>query len=130
MTDEQLMRAVRDGDLSRLGILFERYHLPLFDFLSRMTGNPGVAEDLVQDIFVRVLKYRATFRDEGTFETWLYRIARNARVDYFKSRRPSESIEDAAMEIQEKGLRRRSSGSARWRACGGRFFCCARTSVS
>jgi RNA polymerase sigma factor (sigma-70 family) len=103
VTDEQLMRAVRDGDLSRLGVLLERYHLALFDFLSRMTGNPSVAEDLVQDVFVRVLKYRATFRDEGTFETWLYRIARNARVDYFTSRRPSESIEEAAMEIPQPG---------------------------
>jgi len=96
------MRAVRDGDVSRLGVLFERYHLPLFDFLSRMTGNAGVAEDLVQDVFVRVLKYRATFRDEGRFDTWLYRIARNARVDYFKSRRPSESIDDA-LEIPQQG---------------------------
>ncbi len=97
------MRAVRDGDVSRLGILFERYHLALFDFLSRMTGNAGVAEDLVQDVFVRVLKYRATFRDEGRFETWLYRIARNARVDYFKSRRPSESLEGAAMDVPQPG---------------------------
>jgi RNA polymerase sigma-70 factor (ECF subfamily) len=103
VTDEQLMRAVRDGDVSRLGILFERYHVALFDFLNRMTGNSGVAEDLVQDVFVRVLKYRATFRDEGRFETWVFRIARNARVDYFKSRRPSESIDAAAMEIPHRG---------------------------
>ena len=40
----------------------------------------------MQDVFVRVLKYRSTWRDEGRFETWLYRIARNARIDYFKSR--------------------------------------------
>jgi RNA polymerase sigma factor (sigma-70 family) len=99
VTDEQLMGAVRDGDLSRLGPLFERYHLPLCDFLSRMTGNPGVAEDLVQDVFLRVLKYRATFRDEARFDTWLYRIARNARVDYFRSRRPSEVIEEAALNV-------------------------------
>jgi len=97
------MRAVRDGDVSRLGVLFERYHLALFDFLSRMTGNAGVAEDLVQDVFVRVLKYRATFRDEGRFETWLYRIARNARVDYFKSRRQTESIEDSGLDIAQPG---------------------------
>src|SRR6476661_2071927 len=88
------MRAVRDGDVSRLGILFERYHLALFDFLSRMTGNAGVAEDLVQDVFVRVLKYRATFRDEGRFETWLYRIARNARADYFRTRSADAPIDE------------------------------------
>jgi RNA polymerase sigma factor (sigma-70 family) len=103
VTDEQLMGAVRDGDLTRLGPLFERYHLPLFDFLSRMTGNPGVAEDLVQDVFLRILKYRATFRDEARFDTWLYRIARNARVDYFRTRRPSEAIEEAAMNVPQAG---------------------------
>ena len=69
VTDEELMLAVRDGDLAKLGPLFERHHLALFDFLSRMTGNPTAAEDLVQDVFVRILKYRATYRDDGRFET-------------------------------------------------------------
>ena len=86
MTDETLMNSVRAGDVAKLGLLFERHHAPLYDFLARMTGNAAAAEDLVQEVFVRVLKYRATWRDEGRFETWLYRIARNARVDYFKSR--------------------------------------------
>jgi RNA polymerase sigma factor (sigma-70 family) len=89
------MHAVRNGDVAKLGVLFERYHRPLFDFLSRMTGNGTVAEDLVQDVFVRVLKYRSTWRDEGRFETWLFRIARNARADYFRSRQPDAPIEDA-----------------------------------
>jgi len=86
VTDETLMNSVRAGDVAKLGLLFERHHAPLYDFLARMTGNAAAAEDLVQEVFVRVLKYRATWRDEGRFETWLYRIARNARVDYFKSR--------------------------------------------
>ena len=90
------MHAVRNGDVAKLGVLFERYHRPLFDFLARMTGNPAAAEDLVQDVFVRVLKYRATWRDEGRFETWLFRIARNARADYFKSRGPEAPIDEAA----------------------------------
>ena len=98
MTDEALMRAVRDGDLAKLGPLFERYHVPLFDFLTRMTGDRAAAEDLVQDIFMRILKYRATFRDVGSFETWLFRIARNARADYFRTRRRSEPLDDEAME--------------------------------
>ena len=97
------MRAVRDGDLSQLGTLFERYHPALHDFLCRMTGNAAVAEDLVQDVFLRVLKYRATFRDEGQFDTWLYRIARNARTDYFRSRRPTESIDEGAMDMRQHG---------------------------
>ena len=81
VTDEALMRAVREGDLSRLEILFDRYHLMLFGFLIRMTGNRHVAEDLVQEVFLRILKYRATYCDDACFKTWVYRIARNARAD-------------------------------------------------
>jgi RNA polymerase sigma-70 factor (ECF subfamily) len=101
VTDEALMTAVRTGDLAKLGILFERYHLSLFDFLARMTGDRAAAEDLVQDIFVRILKYRATFRDGGSFETWLYRIARNARADYFRRRTVSEPLEGEALDRPE-----------------------------
>ena len=96
VTDETLMDAVRNGDLAKLGLLFERHHRALFDFLVRMTGSPSTAEDLVQDVFVRVLKYRGTWRGEGRFDTWLFRIARNARADYFRTRPPSAPIADAA----------------------------------
>ncbi len=90
------MHAVRGGDVAKLGVLFERYHRPLFDFLVRMTGNATAAEDLVQDVFVRVLKYRATWRDDGRFETWLFRIARNARIDYFRHRTADAPLDEAA----------------------------------
>jgi len=93
VTDESLMRAVRDGDVSQLGALFERYHARLFAFLYRMTGHRAAAEDLVQDVFVRVLKYRSTFRDEGRFDTWIFRIARNARVDHVRHLVPEDSFE-------------------------------------
>jgi RNA polymerase sigma-70 factor, ECF subfamily len=89
------MEAVRKGDTAKLGLLFERHHRALFDLLLRTTGNAVAAEDLVQDVFVRVLKYRATWRGEGRFETWLFRIARNARADYFRTRLPDTSIEEA-----------------------------------
>ena len=88
--DETLMRAVRAGDVAKLGVLFERHRAGLFDFLARMTGNRTTAEDLTQDVFVRMLKYRATFRDDGRFETWMFHIARNARADYFKTRAAAE----------------------------------------
>jgi RNA polymerase sigma factor (sigma-70 family) len=90
------MRAVRDGDVGKLGLLFERHHAALFDFLSRMTGNRTAAEDLTQDVFVRMLKYRSTFRDDGRFETWMFHIARNARADHFGRR--------AAVELSDEGI--------------------------
>jgi RNA polymerase sigma-70 factor (ECF subfamily) len=95
------MRAVRDGDVGQLGVLFERYHGPVFDFLSRMTGDRVAAEDMVQDVFMRILKYRGTYRDDGRFETWLFRIARNARADYFRQRAPVDALGDEALERPE-----------------------------
>ena len=97
------MRAVRDGDVAKLGPLFERYHVRLFDFLTRVTGSRTVAEDLVQDTFMRILKYRSTFRDAGAFEPWLFSIARNARADYFRKRRPDEPLADDDMERPADG---------------------------
>jgi RNA polymerase sigma-70 factor (ECF subfamily) len=97
VTDEALMRAVRDGDLGRLAMLFERHHVALFDFLARVTGDRTAAEDLTQDVFVRMLKYRGTFRNDGRFETWMFHIARNARADYFR-RRAAVALNDDAID--------------------------------
>jgi len=102
-TDEALMRAVRGGELSHLAALFDRYHLVLFGFLTRMTGSRHVAEDLVQEVFLRILKYRATFRDDARFETWIYRIARNARVDYVAKRREEEPLGEEISELLAGG---------------------------
>jgi RNA polymerase sigma factor (sigma-70 family) len=103
VTDEAQMRAVREGDLSRLESLFDRYHLMLFNFLSRMTGNRHVAEDLVQEVFLRILKYRATYRDDACFKTWVYRIARNARADYFARREKEVPLSQEALESPDRG---------------------------
>ena len=105
MTDELLMRAVRSGDCGQLGRLFERYHTPLFDFLSRTTGDRAASEDLVQDVFVRILKYRHTYRDDSCFETWMFRIARNARADYFRRRHSALTVAlDAEAEPTSTGV--------------------------
>jgi RNA polymerase sigma-70 factor (ECF subfamily) len=98
VTDEALMRAVREGDIGQLGVLFERYRASLFDFLSRTLGDRSVAEDLVQDVFVRVLKYRQTYRDDGCFETWVFRIARNAKADYLRKRIGLERVGELTID--------------------------------
>jgi len=102
VNDEALMSAVREGDLSQLGALFDRYHVPLFDFLSRMTGHREVAEDLVQEVFLRVLKYRASYREGARFGTWIYSIARNVRADYFSRREAALPLSDEALEAADE----------------------------
>jgi RNA polymerase sigma-70 factor (ECF subfamily) len=98
-SDENLMLAVRNGDLEKLGVLFDRYHRNLFDFFAKLTGSRTAAEDLVQDVFFRILRYRDTFRNESRFKAWMFHIARNARIDYFRKHSmevpaPEESVWD------------------------------------
>lgn len=75
------MLRVKSGDLDKMGLLFERYHRSLFSFLYHMTGKVDVSEDLVQNVFYRMLKYRHTFTGEGEFRTWMYHLARNVLND-------------------------------------------------
>lgn len=81
LTDGELMSAVRAGDLDKLGELFERHHQRLYGFFARMTGNLAASQDLVQEVFVRMLKYRHTYRPDGSFAAWMFTLARNAAAD-------------------------------------------------
>lgn len=92
-TDERLMLSVRDGDVRKLGLLFDRHHQRLFSFFCRLTGNRSVAEDLVQDVFFRILKYRKSFREDSRFNTWMFQIARNARADFFRKHSSEPSLQ-------------------------------------
>ena len=93
-TDESLMAAVREGACAELETLFDRHHLALYEFFYRMTGDRETSESLVQDVFYRILKYRDTFRDEGRFKSWLFRIARNAHHDAFRKQAESSTFDD------------------------------------
>lgn len=78
------MLAVRDGELDALGELFERHHGPLFGFLVKLTGERTAAEDIAQVVFQRMLKYRHTYRDDGSFTAWMYHLARRCAADHFR----------------------------------------------
>jgi len=93
-SDDLLMRQVRDGEASRLGVLFERHQAALFGFHVRLTGDRQASEDLVQEVFFRMLKYRHTYRDDSQFTTWMYHIARNAQADWFRKRRLEVGVAD------------------------------------
>ena len=96
LSDNALMIKVRDGDLERLGLLFERYKSPLFGFFYGMNRDQELSEDLVQNTFFRILKYRQLFRGDGDFRTWLFHIARNVRHDQFRKEKikRKESVEN------------------------------------
>ena len=104
MTDNELMFQVRDGDVGKLGVLYERYHGKLYGFFVRHTSKREVSEDLVQDVFFRVLKYRHTFRGEAPFTVWMYQLARNASADYFRKWKHETPMTEGIEEQQSDDL--------------------------
>jgi RNA polymerase sigma-70 factor (ECF subfamily) len=117
-TDEELMLQVREGAEETLGVLFDRYHAPLFNFYTKLTGDSTLSEDLVQEVFLRILRHRKTFRVGTPFRAWIYQIARNARIDHFRKSRPQVPFEpemapavdtgDPAQQLQESELLHRA----------------------
>ena len=93
-SDNALMLKVKAGDLDKLGLLFERYNRRLFSYFYRRTGNRDLSEDLVQNVFERIIKYRKTYDNNGAFSTWIYRIARNLHVDQYRKNSHEEMRED------------------------------------
>ena len=93
-TDHELMIAVRAGEITRLGDLFERHHRRLYGFFVRLTNQPSVSEDLVQIVFYRILKYRHTYRDEGKFSAWIYHLARKVSADHFRKNSKAPAATD------------------------------------
>lgn len=85
-SDEAIMSAVRDGHLELLGVLFRRYQERVFHICYRMVRDRALADDLVQDVFLRILRYRESFRPTSSFGAWLYPITRNVCLDKIKSR--------------------------------------------
>jgi RNA polymerase sigma-70 factor (ECF subfamily) len=87
------MLKVKNGDIDKMGLLYERYHRQLFRFLFNMTRQKELSEDMVQNIFLRMLKYPEGFMGFGEFKTWMYHIARNVVYDHFRKikRTPTHS---------------------------------------
>jgi len=95
--DNVVMQLVQAGDIARLALLFERHNAALFRYLLAMTGDRAVSEDLVQEVFFRVLKYARTYDPAHTFTVWLYQMARNSYRDALRKRRAEvapEAVED------------------------------------
>ena len=88
------MIRVKNGDLDFLGLLFERYHKMLFTFFYRIHSSSEISEDLVQNVFMRIMKYRKGFNGEGSFKVWMFHIARNVSHDHFKSQKRRGFTED------------------------------------
>lgn len=96
-SDNELMMRVRGGHTFELGILFERHHERLLTHFTRMTGDRATSEDLVQEVFIRMLRFRESFRGErGGFSSWMHTLAHNVCMDHFRraARRGHQALPD------------------------------------
>jgi RNA polymerase sigma factor (sigma-70 family) len=124
MTDELIMEAVKNGNLQQASVLFERYNKRIFNFLARMTMDREVAEDLTQNVFLRMIKYKSSYKEGNKFQSWIYQVARNVFSDHYQSvknkradfvdvekmsDRMADNDENDRMDEQEKLLHRSMS---------------------
>ena len=82
INDAEIMLQVRAGDMSGFDYLIQKYRRPIVHFMFRMVHNQAIAEELAQEVFLRVYRSRETYRAEARFSTWLYRIATNLGVNH------------------------------------------------
>ena len=86
-TDVQLMLDVKAGDEQSFALLLHRYRTPLVNFLYRMVRNREQAEDLAQEVFIRVYRARGDYVPSAKFTTWLFRIATNLALNSVRDTR-------------------------------------------
>jgi RNA polymerase sigma-70 factor (ECF subfamily) len=87
MEDSAIMLELSAGNMVAFDYLLRKYRKPIVSFMYRMTHNQAVAEELAQEVFLRVYRSRETYRAEARFSTWLYRIATNLGVNHARDTR-------------------------------------------
>ena len=97
VTDEVLLMRFQAGDRAAFTNLVRRHKTPMFNFILRLVGAAATAEDLVQEVFVRIVQSAVDFKHESRFSTWAYAIARNVSIDHLRktSSRRSTSLDHA-----------------------------------
>jgi RNA polymerase sigma-70 factor (ECF subfamily) len=91
LTDAEVMLELRSGNMAAFDVLLAKYRKPIMHFMFRMVHNQAVAEELAQEVFLRVYRSRETYRAEARFSTWLYRIATNLGVNHARDTRHERS---------------------------------------
>lgn len=112
-SDVQLMLDVKAGDEASFDLLLRRYRIPVVNFLCRMVRDTATAEDLAQEVFLRVYRARKKYSPTAKFTTWLFRIATNLALNSIRDNRHKqlEDSLDAPAEGEEAGAGRWQAGA-------------------
>jgi RNA polymerase sigma-70 factor (ECF subfamily) len=98
LSDAEIMLRVSQGDEAGFNYLIEKYRKPIIHFMFRMVHNQAVAEELAQEVFLRVYRSRETYRAEARFSTWLYRIATNLGVNYARDTKHERAAQNVYLD--------------------------------
>ncbi|MEL7297346.1 MAG: sigma-70 family RNA polymerase sigma factor [Pseudomonadota bacterium] len=112
VSDEQLIQWVANGDVSCLGTLFDRYQDGLLNYCWQLTHNQAVAEDLVQEVFLRLLRRAKSYRGEASFKTWVYQIARNVSYDHLRKQQRQQTDTNEPEIVNDAVVDERSAEQA------------------
>ncbi|MEP7705149.1 RNA polymerase sigma factor [Paraglaciecola sp. 25GB23A] len=93
-SDEQLIAKALQGNKQAWINLLKRYEKPIYNYGVRMTGKHEDALDLMQEVFISVYRNLATFRQEGSFKSWLFRIAHYRCIEFYRRKRPMDGLDD------------------------------------
>jgi len=104
------MKRLAQGEKQAAGILYDRYHPKLFGYFVRMTRNQEASRDLTQNVFLKVIKYSHSWKEDKVFAYWLFRIARNILVDFHRgAKRFYELDEEPELAVRDMEQSIRSS---------------------
>lgn len=101
-TDRQLLQSTAKHDEEAFEELYHRYSVSIYNYLLRLTREQGVAEEILQEVFVSVWEGAGRFRGQAKVSTWLYRIAHHRAVDWLRKRRPTLLEEDAQLPADDQ----------------------------
>ena len=101
-SDAAIMLRVAAGDDTGFNYLVKKYHRSMISFLYRMVHNQAVAEELAQEVFLRVYRSRESYRAEAKFTTWLYRIATNLAVNHARDTRHERAAQNVYLDVADE----------------------------
>src|SRR5438270_3691134 len=99
--DAELMLRVREGDSASFTLLLERHRSPVVHFVYRMVLSQAVAEELAQEVFLRVYRSRESYEPTAKFTTWLFRIATHLALNWIRDRKNEKTHESLDEEAQD-----------------------------
>lgn len=111
LSDEMIMQKVANGNVDLLKVLFDRHHKYVYNYLYKMSGDGMLSEDLTQDVFYKMIKYRSSYKN-GSFVSWLFTIARNNLKSHFtRNHKVHQDIQSLEYRLAENELGRQEDYS-------------------